>query len=341
MDYKNNLIEAYAKLDKVVEIHLEKGGAVDDRTQLQAELQWRLNALDAPPTSSMVGDVKIWSNGMWYAPSYHAVCDNRGYVHVVHTTTAMATDNYYGALHHWMRDAFLKPETATPRICGLKRDTIHHINENKRDNNAANLLYIPKSLHRIYHPSTTSMAASDVALEFVARYGDKALTVAAPNIVDARWLHGILGLSKRFTDWIEQWREGVEFTPHLQVKREIGQFKGCAGQNRQDYTLSVRDALKIAMKTDTANAADVRDDLLDKLESAQKLATVIKSPLTTETLRKDYPDLMTALNRAFKEQSAENKALQAQLSAWQDLVGDGGYVSKRAVRRLKKELVGA
>jgi phage anti-repressor protein len=333
MDYKKNLIDAYNKLDKAVEIHLANGGKVDDRQQLKEELAYRLRQLDAPPKEAFVGDVKIWSNGMWYNNKYHTVSDNHGYIHVVPKSMNMPTDHYYGALHLWIRDAFLQTsDLAVSHICGQKRTITHHINENKHDNNVANLIVIPRELHRIFHPNNTMMKTNVVGLQFCMTYGDATTTTNKPSdLVDARWLHNELGLSKEFSHWIEQWKDKVVFA--LQ-----GEKVSTGGRPRKEYNLSVRDALKIAMVTDTTNAEVVRESLINKLQSANKLATVMANKPTLHSLHGDYPDLMKAIEKAFSVESAKNKALTAQLDAVFNLVGDGGYVSKRAIRNLKKEL---
>lgn len=341
MVYKENLVEAYAKLDAVVGIWIDEcGGKVDDRPQLKAELAARLKKLDEPPEEAQVGGVKVWSNGTWYAPEFHKIVDDRGYMHVVQNTVGAPTNNYYGAFHHWMRNEFLVPEIATPRLCGEKRDLVHHINENKQDNNVANLVYIPSGLHRIFHPTNTAMPASTPALIFIQRYGDRRLTTttnAELSVIDARWLYSELGVGTRFNDWITQWSAKVGFT--------VGTVKPpstVGGRPSQEYTLTGRDALKIAMATDTPTAEAVRESLIDKLLSAQKLATALSAPLTrTDALQRErveHPDLMAAIDACFNKQNAEITSLRAQLATWQDLVGDGGYVSKRAVKHLRKEV---
>jgi len=344
MNYKENLIAAYEKLDKAVEIHLANGGKVDDRPQLKIELEWRLRQLEAPPKEAIVGDVKIWSDGRFYNNNYHTVSDNHGYLHVIPKSTNMPTDNYYGALHLWIRDAFLKvTDLSVTHICGQKRTITHHINENKHDNNVANLIIIPKELHRIFHINNTMMKTNVVGLQFCMTYGDATTTTnkQPKDVVDARWLHNELGLSRRFNDWVDQWKDKISFIPTISCATPISvtQNIGCAGQNRKDYTVSVRDALKIAMVTDTPTAEAVRESLINKLQSANKLATAITNKPTLHSLHEDYPVVMKAIEKAFSAESAKNKALQAQLETWVNLVGDGGYVSKRIVKNLKKELI--
>jgi phage anti-repressor protein len=344
MDYKKNLIDAYKKLDRAVEIFVENGGTPDDRPQLQTELEWRLRQLEAPPKEAMVGDVKVWSDGRWFNDAYHSVSDIRGYLHVVHKTQNMPIDNYYGAFHLWMRDHFLPDETmAISHICGEKRTVTHHISENKTDNNVANLIKIPSNLHKIYHPFTVSMPASDVALEFITRYGDgKSLTSttaekpAEPEMVDMRWLHGALGVSRRYNDWINQWHNKIGFTL-TGVKPPIA----VGGRPSQDYSIPVRDALKIAMATKTATAETVRDGLIDKLQAAQRLAVAVAKPdyrAALRTARHEIPEVMAGIEIAFTKQMAQLAAAEAELGRWRELVGDGGYISKRAVRRLKRDV---
>jgi hypothetical protein len=287
MNYAENLIDAYKKLDAAVGIFVEKGGTPDDRPQLAVELDWRLRELSTPPKESVVGGVKIWSDGRWYGNGYCSTLDNRGYTHIVTVGTDMRPDNYYDALHLWVRNAFLRDSSmSVTHICGQNRNIIHHINEDKQDNNVANLILIPKSLHRIYHPSNTAMLASDVALEFIARYGDnKSLTATAaekpPEMVDARWLHGALGVKKKFADWIEQWGDKVPISPVGEAPL-VGGFPpqggfslggekpNSGGRPCKDYTLTVEDALMVAMRTDTTAAEAVRRDLINKLKTAQR-----------------------------------------------------------------------
>ena len=133
--------------------------------------------------------------------------------------------------------------------------------------------------------------------------------------VDARWLHGALGLAKMFPHWIEQWENKVVFTPALQGKREISGIKGCAGQNRKDYTLSTRDALKIAMATDTPKAVGVRDMLIDKLESAAKLGAAIRTA-QAPMLPPNYLSALKCLVASEEAKIAladENNALRAEI----------------------------
>jgi hypothetical protein len=47
---------------------------------------------------------------------------------------------------------------------------------------------------------------------------------------------------------------------------------------------------------------------------------------------------MAGLEQVFAKQKVQLAVAEAELGRWQDLVGDGGYVSKRAVRRLKREM---
>jgi phage antirepressor YoqD-like protein/phage anti-repressor protein len=133
-------------------------------------------------------------------------------------------------------------------------------------------------------------------------------TTVAPESehVDARWLHGELGLSKDFSDWIRQWGQKGVFP-------QQGEKVSTDGRPRKEYVLTVRDALKIAMATDTPQAEGVREMLLDKLDSAAKLAKAV----TTSGAMDDDALLANALvvaNRIIAEREAREAALVALVS---------------------------
>jgi len=361
MDYKQNLIEAYAKLDKAVEMHLAEGGGVDDRPQLKAELAWRLRQLEKPTVKDRNRNgVKLWPNGHWYADGFQEMADEKGYLHIVRDSAEIA---WYNKLHVWLAEEFLKEELATLKLCGKVRNTIHHINGDKKDNNAfGNLVYVPKDLHQIFHCDQVNVP------EFARRVceaceADKALTVKKPSDkqLDARVLWKGLGLKRKFGTWVKQWADKVNFIP--MIDKSLGKtpqdvavtlkspapfaLNGTFTETLQDiavhangqfteqlkYTVSLRDALKITMGTNTEAAKKAEDLILAKLESAQTLADAI-----TNAPRSNIEAALATQNIALLRQI---EAYQTQLSTWQDLVGDGGYVSKRAVRRLKKELPNA
>lgn len=269
MGYKENLIEAYGKLDKAVEIHLEEGGEIDDRPQLKAELLYRLKLLDQPPKAVTIQDgIKLYSDGKWFGEGYEEAVDEDGYVHVVKHGEGAYSKDWNNRLYYWMRRNFLDETIAVPRLGGLKRDTVHHLSENRKEDSLHNLLLIPSQWHLMFHCDywKVSGLAKRVCEECAKRELEPVKELE--QTVDARWLHGELGLATDFSNWVEQWGGKILFKSQLE-KVSTG------GRPRKDYTLSTEDALMIAMRTDTDGAVNVRKSLINKIKSAQKLAVHI------------------------------------------------------------------
>jgi prophage antirepressor-like protein len=354
MDYKKNLIAAYEKLDKAVEIHLANGGTVDDRPQLHAELLWRLKELENPPKEAMKGEVKLWSDGRWYAKDYHTVIDMKDYPNIVPITKNKPVEEYYGRLHIWIRNAFLRDsDLACSHVCGMKRNIVHHIDENKRNNHVANLVVIPSGLHHIYHPSNTVMKADTIAVEFCKKYGNTTNLDTIPQVFtfettnvrviikdgDPWWVLSdvcrVLGVenSRDVAKRLDVDQKGVDLTDTL---------GGC----QKMTTINESGLYSVIFRSDKPEAKRFQKWVFSEvLPQIRKTGSYNHLTLTNNQkvdglhrLQGEFPIVISAIEAEFSKSITKNKALTTQLDTWINLVGDGGYISKRTVKNLKKEL---
>jgi prophage antirepressor-like protein len=351
MNYKENLIAAYEKLNKAVEIHLANGGKVDDRPQLHAELLWRLKELENPPKEAMKGEVKIWSDGKWYAKDYHTVIDMKDYPNIVPITKNKPVEEYYGRLHIWIRNAFLRDsDLACSHICGMKRNCVHHIDENKRNNNVANLIVIPSGLHHIYHPTNTVMKADSIAVEFCKKYGNTTNLDTIPQVFtfettnvrviikdgDPWWVLSdvckVLGLSN----------------PTVVADRlpKNGRAKSNLGRQGEATIINEAALYRVIFRSDKPEAERFQDWVFSEvLPQIRKTGSYNYPTLTAPTdklslsdLRNRSPIITDMLEKAFTVEAEKKKALEARYNLVLGILGDGGYISKRTVKNLKKEL---
>ena len=354
MDYRKNLVEAYEKLEKAVEIHLANGGKVDDRGQLHAELLWRLKELENPPKEAMKGEVKLWSDGRWYAEGYHTVIDIKDYPNIVPITKNKPIEEYYGRLHIWIRNAFLRDsDLACSHICGLKRNTIHHINENKRDNSVHNLIVIPSGLHHIYHPTNTVMKADTIAVEFCKKYNTTNLDTI-PQVFTFETTNVRIIIKNGDPWWVlaDVCRVlGVENSRDVAKRLDVDQKStvdlNYGGNGSHSNTIINESGLySVIFRSDKPEAKRFQKWVFSEvLPQIRKTGSYNHLTLTNNQkvdglhrLQGEFPIVISAIEAEFSKSITQNKALTAQLDAVFNLVGDGGYVSKRAIRNLKKEI---
>jgi len=355
MKYKENLIEAYAKLDKAVEIYLAKGGDVDDRPQLKVELEWRLRQLEAPLKEATVGSVKIWSDGGWYAEGYHTVIDKKDYPNIVPITENEPIEEYYSRLHIWIRNAFLRDsDLAITHICGQKRNLIHHINEDKQDNNVANLIVIPGGLHHIFHPTNIMMKADPIAYEFVAKFGDKALTTTTntniPQVFTFETTNVRVIIKNSEPWWVlsDVCKVLGLLNPTVVADRlpEKGRAKLNLGRQGEATIINEEGLYRVIFTSRKPEAERFQDwvfsEVLPQIRKTgsygQPTITRERGEVALQGMRGEFSNVMSIIETAVSEKNTKIKTLETQLETWQNLVGDGGYISKRIVKNLKKEI---
>lgn len=351
--YAEGLITAYTTLTIAVDVWCnEFGGEFDNCKDLINERDERLQALSTGVinTVQMLGDLEIRSDGSFDGKNYVIRMDDHGYAHIIHNqndTIARVTD-WENRRYRWISQHFLQPVCRTRTICGEVRNTTHHIDDKKDDDNVFNLISVPNRFHPIFHPKLLAqkalndplLAAIKTRLEATQK-SNQNLVVKQPGngVVDARWLWTELGLTKPFSDWVKQLESaGFIFSPVGEIIHTDGR-----GRPRKDYTISKWDALEIAMTSGAPNSKRVRDGLKADLQTSHTLkvalAPYFDKKAAVSSLREFCPELMVGINTLLAQKDAELAAERARADAYEAIVGDGGYVPKRAVKRLKTELV--
>jgi len=332
--YEAGIIKAYNTLTTAVDVWVSDfGGDNDNRALLIAERDARLQSLSTGvvDTVQILGDITLRSDGTWTGNGYTEAQDDHGYQHIIATAALPVSypSDWVNRKYKWVDRNFLSSFTTIKNICGYYRNTIHHIDHNKSDDCVHNLICIPNEMHRLFHPENTQTICHPGTLwyavnERLKEQDQLPVTIHNAERVDARWLHGELGLSKDFSNWIRQWTPTVQFLLNLQGEQK----SGSGGHNRKDYSLSVQDALTVAIRTDTPQAEAVRKILINKLVVAHHLAQTIihrQPPTALEMARQNV--------RLLEELEAKNRTL----SELETIVGDGGYISKKAVRAWRNQ----
>lgn len=123
-------------------------------------------------------------------------------------------------------------------------------------------------------------------------------------VVDARELHGFLGVKKDFSDWVKAQiqRTRLKENRHFALLPQKGEQTGRGGHNRTDYILTLHGAMHVAMASNTDKAYEVRDYFIEceeRLNAIPGNPVVQALPAQPATVQPETPSVIPLTPQVF------------------------------------------